>query len=127
MAASDEERVHGLVELRHVRYIVQDDQRLVQFLHLHLLGRLGDLAERGVQDPHLEGFFLFSAFACEDFCSFPRGSRRGAPAPHAAESRSRPAPRHPQLRWILLTAMLRVPLCAALVRRSSLRYFDASR
>ena len=37
-------------------------------------------------------FFLFSAFACEDFCSLPRGSRRGAPAPHAAESRGRPAP-----------------------------------
>ena len=36
-------------------------------------------------------FFLFSAFACEDFCSLPRGSRRGAPAPHAAESRGRPA------------------------------------
>ena len=32
------------MELRHICKVVQDDQRLVQFLHLQLLGRLGDLA-----------------------------------------------------------------------------------
>ena len=43
----EEESVQGAVwfmQLRHVRKIVQDDQRLVQFLHLQLLGRLRDLA-----------------------------------------------------------------------------------
>ena len=43
----DEESVQGAVwfmQLRHVRKIVQDDQHLVQFLHLQLLGRLRDLA-----------------------------------------------------------------------------------
>ena len=33
-----------LVELRAICVIVQDNQHLVQFLHLQLLGRLGDLA-----------------------------------------------------------------------------------
>ena len=45
--APDEESVQGAVwfmQLRHVRKIVQDDQHLVQFLHLQLLGRLRDLA-----------------------------------------------------------------------------------
>ena len=45
--ASDEERVKGavrLVELRAICVVVQDNQHLVQFLHLQLLGRLGDLA-----------------------------------------------------------------------------------
>ena len=45
--APDEESVQGavwFVQLRHVRKVVQDDQHLVQFLHLQLLGRLGDLA-----------------------------------------------------------------------------------
>ena len=43
---------------------------------------------------HLAGFFslseskLVSASAYEDFCSLPRGSRRGAPAPHGAKSDS---------------------------------------
>ena len=43
----DEESVQGavwFVQLRHVRKVVQDDPHLVQFLHLQLLGRLGDLA-----------------------------------------------------------------------------------
>ena len=46
LPAPDEESVQGavwFVQLRHVRKVVQDDQRLVQFLHLQLLGRLGDL------------------------------------------------------------------------------------
>ena len=30
--------------IAHIRKVVQDDQHLVQFLHLQLLGRLGDLA-----------------------------------------------------------------------------------
>ena len=33
-----------LVELRAICVVVQDNQHLVQFLHLQLLGRLGDLA-----------------------------------------------------------------------------------
>ena len=47
MPTADEESVQGAVwfmQLRHVRYIVQDDQHLIQFLHLQLLGRLRDLA-----------------------------------------------------------------------------------
>ena len=32
------------MQLRHVRKVVQDNQHLIQFLHLQLLGRLGDLA-----------------------------------------------------------------------------------
>ena len=46
MPAPDEESVQGAVgfmELRHIRKVLQDDQHLVQFLHLQL-GRLGDLA-----------------------------------------------------------------------------------
>ena len=47
MPASDEERVKGavrLVELWAICVVVQDNQHLVQFLHLQLLGRLGALA-----------------------------------------------------------------------------------
>ena len=45
--ASNEERIQGavrLVELRAICVVVQDNQHLVQFLHLQLLGCLGDLA-----------------------------------------------------------------------------------
>ena len=47
VTAPDEESVQGAVgsvELRHVRKVVQDNQHLIQFLHLQLLGRLRDLA-----------------------------------------------------------------------------------
>ena len=40
---ANEERVQGAVgfmQLRHVRKVVQDNQHLIQFLHLQLLGRL---------------------------------------------------------------------------------------
>ena len=53
--APDEESVQGAVgfmELRHIRKVVQDDQHLVQFLHLQLLGRLGDLALVRYSPPH---------------------------------------------------------------------------
>ena len=45
--ASNEECVQGamrLVELRRVSKVVDNYKHLVQFLHFHLLGRLGDLA-----------------------------------------------------------------------------------
>ena len=47
VSASDEERVQGavgLVQLRAISVVVQDNQHLVEFLHLQLLGCLGDLA-----------------------------------------------------------------------------------
>ena len=47
MTRAAAQRIQGavwFVQLRHVRYIVQDDQHLVQFLHLQLLRRLRDLA-----------------------------------------------------------------------------------
>ena len=47
LTAPDEERIQGAVwfmQLRHVRKVVQDNQHLIQFLHLQLLRRLRDLA-----------------------------------------------------------------------------------
>ena len=47
MSASDEERIQRtvrLVELWAICVVVQDNQRLIQLLHLQLLGCLGDLA-----------------------------------------------------------------------------------
>ena len=47
VSASDEERVQGavgLVQLRAICVVVQDNQHLVEFLHLQLLRCLGDLA-----------------------------------------------------------------------------------
>ena len=38
------QRAVGLVELRAISVVVQDNQHLVQFLHLQLLGRFCDLA-----------------------------------------------------------------------------------